>query len=367
MLLLNPNVGWYARLKSFFRQKYPVQTKNVEEFWNTQSGDWHWLAEKPLPIVTLNRNLWRSSVPSLSFYVLLGLSGLISTLGLLANSVAIIIGAMIIAPLIGPITGVAYSTTVANRRLLKRSGLTLLTGVLFTIVISGVTVLLLGLKTVTPEIAARTNPNLIDLVIALAAGSAGAFANTRKRIADALPGVAIAVALVPPLSVVGIGFAWGETTMAIGALLLFVTNLTGIIFSGVVILLLQSYGSIERAKQGLIFAVTTLFVLGLPLGWSLKSFILQNNVRYNTNEIFRQQITSLSNSDVRSISIKPHQNTIAIEIEITAEPNTITRDRLTTIRNLLSQRLEKDVELEVKVVPIKTIKIDKAEPSIINN
>ena len=358
MLLLNPNVGWYARLKSYFRQKYPVKTKNIEEFWNTQSGDWHWLVEKPLPIVTLNRNLWRASVPSLSFYVLLGLSGLIATLGLLANSVAIIIGAMIIAPLIGPITAIAYSSTVANRRLLKRSFLTLSTGVLFTVCISAIAVLLIGLKSVTPEILARTNPNLLDLVIALAAGAAGAFANTRKRIADALPGVAIAVALVPPLSVVGIGIAWGETSLAIGALLLFITNLTGIIFSGVIILLLQSYGSVERAKQGLIFTVATLLILGLPLGFSLRSLILQNNVRYEINEILLAEIPTLSISDIRSTVVKPEHDYILIDMEIAAEPNSIEHYRLTKVRNELSNKLEQEVELKVKIVPIETIIIN---------
>ncbi|MCC0178654.1 TIGR00341 family protein [Waterburya agarophytonicola K14] len=355
MLLLNPNLGWYTRLKLYFRQRYPVQAKKIEESWNSQSGDWHWLAEKPLPIVTLNRNLWRSSVPSLSFYVLLGLSGLIATLGLLANSVAIIIGAMIIAPLIGPITGIAYSSTVANRRLLKRSFLTLSTGVLFTVFISAVTVLLIGLKSITPEIIARTNPNLLDLVIALAAGAAGAFANTRKRIADALPGVAIAVALVPPLSVVGIGIAWGSTSLSIGALLLFITNLTGIIFSGVIILLLQSYGSIERAKQGLIFTITTLIILGLPLGLSLKGLILQNNVRYEVNEIVRNKLTS---SDIRSTIIKPDRDNIAIEMEIVAQPNSIDRSSLIEIRKDLVNKLNKEVELEVKIIPVETITID---------
>ena len=358
MLLLNPNVGWYARLKSYFRQKYPVQTKNIEKSWNTQSGDWHWLAEKPLPIITLNRNLWRASVPSLSFYVLLGLSGLIATLGLLANSVAIIIGAMIIAPLIGPITGIAYSSTVANRRLLKRSFLTLSTGVLFTIVISAIAVLVIGLKSVTPEILARTNPTLLDLVIALAAGAAGAFANTRKRIADALPGVAIAVALVPPLSVVGIGLAWGETSLAVGALLLFITNLTGIIFSGVIVLLLQSYGSIERAKQGLIFTVATLIILGVPLGLSLRGLILQNNVRYEINKIFLEEITSLSNDDIRSIIVRPDRDYTYIDVEIAAEPNSIEHYRLTKVRNILSDKLRQEVELKVKIVPIETVIIN---------
>lgn len=357
MLLLNPNVSWYARLKSYFRQKYPVQTKNLEEFWNSQSGDWHWLTEKTIPIASLNRNLWRSSVPSLSFYFLLGISGIIATVGLLANSVAIIIGAMIIAPLIGPITGIAYSTTVANRRLLRRSFLTLLTGVIFTVLISTVTVLLIGLKNVTPEILSRTNPTLLDLVIALAAGAAGAYARTRRGIADALPGVAIAVALVPPLSVVGIGLAWQSTSLATGALLLFVTNLTGIIFSGVVMLLLQSYGSIARAKQGLIFSITMLIVLGLPLGFSLRSLILQNNLRYSVDNLVRDKMETFSHSDVRSIKITPVADGVVVDLEVAAVSNSIDRQNLKTLRNRLARELEQEVELNVTIIPIEGISI----------
>lgn len=355
MILLNPHVGWYARLKSYFRQKYPVKTKNLEEFWNSESGDWHWLKEKPIPMASLSRNLWRASVPSLSFYFLLGLSGVIATLGLLADSVAIIIGAMIIAPLIGPITGIAYSTTVANRRLLRRSFLTLTTGVIFTVLISFLITWLMGLKTITPEIAARTNPTLIDLLIALAAGAAGAFANTRRRIADALPGVAIAVALVPPLSVVGIGFAFRNLSLASGASLLFITNLTGIIFSGVVILLLQSYGSIERAKQGLIFSLTILLILGLPLGLSLKTLIVENNLRYNVNQIIRQEATAFDNSDIRSIEVRSTANQIIVAIEVAAESNSLNRDRLMSVKNTITEKLDKPVKLEVKVIPVKTI------------
>lgn len=362
MLFLNFDVSWYARLKSYFRQKYPVQAKNLEAFWNSHSGDWHWLTEKPIPVASLNRHLWRASVPSLSFYFLLGLSGVIATLGLLANSVAIIIGAMIIAPLIGPITGIAYSTTVANRRLLRRSILTLLTGVIFTVIISFFTVQLVGLKTINSEILSRTNPTLLDLIIALAAGAAGAFANTRRRIADALPGVAIAVALVPPLSVIGIGIALGENSLATGALLLFLTNLTGIIFSGVIILLLQSYGSINRAKQGLIFSISILVLLGVPLSLSMRSLILQNNVRYTVNEIIRNQITTFSNSDIRSIGVKRQQDNIFIDMEVTAPPNSLNSDRLRVVRDLLAQKLDKKVELNVKIVPIENIYLPLDQP-----
>ena len=357
MILLNPHVGWYARLKSYFRQKYPVKTKNLEEFWNSQSGDWHWLAEKPIPIASLSRNLWRVSVPSLSFYFLLGLSGVISTLGLFADSVAIIIGAMIIAPLIGPITGIAYSTTVANRRLLRRSFLTLATGVIFTVFISFLITLMIGLKEVTPEILSRTSPTLLDLVIALAAGAAGAFANTRRRIADALPGVAIAVALVPPLSVIGIGLALRSSSLAFGASVLFVTNLTGIIFSGVVILLLQSYGNIKRAKQGLIFSITMLVILGIPLGWSLKNLIVENNTLYNVNQIVRNEVNIFNDSDIRSVEVTPSKSKTLVAMEIVADPNLIDRDRLTEVKDLIAKKLDKPVELEVKIIPLETISI----------
>jgi len=97
-------------------------------------------------------------------------------------------------------------------------------------------------NTLNDEITSRTSPNFIDLIIALAAGAAGAFAKTRREVADALPGVAIAVALVPPLSVIGIGLALASNTLAVGSTVIFITNLVGIIFSGLIIFIWQEYG-----------------------------------------------------------------------------------------------------------------------------
>ena len=150
--------------------------QQISEFWNHSSGEWRWLAEKPLPIASLNRNLWRSAVPSKSFYSLLFLSTVISTLGLLANSVALIIGAMIIAPLMGPIIAIAYGTASGNRRLLRRASLTLASGILLCAIASSSISRLVGLNTLGSEILARVNPTLIDLAVAMAAGAAGAFA-----------------------------------------------------------------------------------------------------------------------------------------------------------------------------------------------
>ena len=116
MLLLAPPYCRLKGTKSFIQRKLYAVKQYLLKLWNTQSGDWHWLEDKPMPIAGLNRHLWRLSVPSFPFHFLLGVSSVIATLGLLANSVAIIIGAMIIAPLMGPIIGIAYSMVVANRR-----------------------------------------------------------------------------------------------------------------------------------------------------------------------------------------------------------------------------------------------------------
>ena len=117
---------------------------------------------------------------------------------------------MIIAPLMNPIASLAYALVVLSSRLLERAIFTLLTGILLVIVIAYLTTEILGLTTVGSEILGRTTPNSLDLGVALAAGAAAAFANTRRSIASALPGVAISVALVPPLSVVGIGLCLGQ-------------------------------------------------------------------------------------------------------------------------------------------------------------
>jgi len=99
----------------------------------SSSGHWQWLATKPASINGINRLLWRESVPSLSYFVMLGLSGAISSLGLLAGSTATVIGAMIIAPLMGPMIGIAYAIAAGNRRLLKRAGFTLILSLLVTV------------------------------------------------------------------------------------------------------------------------------------------------------------------------------------------------------------------------------------------
>ncbi len=323
----------------------------LTELWNSNSGDWHWLSEKPMPIAGINRKLWRGAVPSLSFYTLLSLSAVISTFGLLANSAATIIGAMIIAPLMGPIIAIAYSMVAANQRLLKRSSFTLIKGVLLTVLISIAITKLVGIRTFGSEIMGRTSPTLLDLGVALAAGAAGGFAFTRRSIANALPGVAISVALVPPLSVVGIGVGMGSNSVALGSGLLFLANLAGIIFSGSLVFLAHDYGSFEKARHGLVISVFSLIILALPLGFSLQTFLIEEKTRRHVEYLVYRRTITFSNSDIKRIKVRRDGERLLVDMEIAVPFDSLSENLVRLVRDFLLENLKKPLTLNVKVIP----------------
>ena len=357
IILLSVHPRYVTYIKYWLRKIN--RTLRLKQFWHLYNGNWHWLKEKQVPIASINRTLWRLSVPSFSFHFMLALSAIISTLGLLANSVAIIIGAMIIAPLMGPIVGMAYSTAMGNRKLLRRSSLTVLKGVALTIVASWLTASIMGLKTIDSEILSRTNPTLVDFGIALAAGMAGAFTQTRRSIADAIPGVAIAVALVPPLSVIGIGLAFREQAISVGASLLFSTNLICIIFFGALVFVFQSYGNIERAKTGLVMSTAVMFVLGVPLTLSMRELITEKNVRYQVSNLIVNKTKTFDNADIRLINVVPKSDHLHVGIEVAAPIDSISQAGIDRMRQILTQEIGRPIDLQVKIIPIKVLESPK--------
>ena len=173
------------------------------------------------------------------FWLLLPLSAVIASAGVVGNSTATVIGAMIVAPLMTPILGIALAAALADRPNLVRSiGLVVL-GACAVIAIG----YLIGLFVPTPvdaadnaQVASRVSPRLIDLIAAFATGAVGAVALCRSDISDTLPGVAIAISLVPPLTVVGLTLEAGATDEALGALLLFTANVTAILAMGAAVM-----------------------------------------------------------------------------------------------------------------------------------
>lgn len=169
------------------------------------------------------------------FSVLLFLATVIATAGILGDSTATVIGAMIVAPLMTPIMATAAALIMGNMARALRSLLLVTAGIAAVIFLSWLMgTLYSGVISFeeNSQITARISPRLIDLIAALASGAAGAFCLSREDIADSLPGVAIAISLVPPLCVVGLSLSAGEWDAVWGALLLFVTNFLSILLAG---------------------------------------------------------------------------------------------------------------------------------------
>lgn len=169
------------------------------------------------------------------FSVMLTLSVIVAVMGLSADSPAVVIGAMLLAPLMQPVLAIAACISMALFKNAMRALLAVLIATAWSVALSYVLAAIFVNGELPQEVQSRTAPDIRDLVVALGAGAAGAYATVRKDVSSSLPGVAVAVALVPPLGVLGITLQAGNATFAWGALLLYVTNLCAIVLAGVLV------------------------------------------------------------------------------------------------------------------------------------
>ena len=184
-----------------------------------------------------------------AFWALLLLSAVIAASGVVSDATATVIGAMIVAPLMKPILRTALALVMAHRRELRDSVLLILVGAAAVVAVGFVLGLVIQSDVVAEtnsQVAGRVHPRLIDLVSATATGMVGAFALVRWDVSDTLPGVAIAISLVPPLAVVGLTLESGAPGQAFGAFLLFATNVAAIVATGTVVLLFYRVRDIAR-------------------------------------------------------------------------------------------------------------------------
>ena len=185
-----------------------------------------------LTLVEQNELIWsaqKNASSNLDYSVMIVLSAALATLGLLTNSAAVIIGAMLVAPLMAPLSSFSTGMATGILHLTRRASVTLFAGVTLALLISIVMGVILPIDTPTDEMLARGSPNLLDAAIALVSGGVAAYATARKGIPAALAGVAIAAALMPPLCTIGLGIALRDIDLAIGANLLFLANIAFII------------------------------------------------------------------------------------------------------------------------------------------
>ena len=356
----------YKFLKLLLRNPLVRSFRNV---WKKLTADWKVFLEKPAPEEELIQASKARSIPSFGFFWLLICATILATFGLIANSTAVIIGAMIVAPLMNPILSMAFAVVIADWTLYKRSIATVTVGCLTTIIVSGVISALLNIDLVGSEIVARITPNLLDLVVAIAAGAAGSFAVTRKSIATSIAGVAIAVALVPPLCVTGIGLGVGKgleaqignaivtnLQVAQGSFLLFIVNLAGITFTATLVFLSQSYGSWTKAIQMIFVWLLIIGLLCGPLTGSMREFFIANRLGVEIRNIREENPEISSKTDVRNVRVRLEGTTAYVSILGSAPQGTLTDEYLVMQEKRLVEMLTKmgikSVKFKVRLYPV---------------
>lgn len=241
------------------------------------------------------------------------ISAAIAALGLMLNSPAVVIGAMLVSPMMGPIVALGFSLALLDWEELKRAVLALAVGVGLALAVAVLLTLLSPLKEPTSEILARTRPNFFDLLIAVFSGIAGAYAVIRQR-GETIIGVAIATALMPPVATVGFGLGTGDLRIAGGAVFLFMTNLVAIALAAT--LTAGFYGFrprlLERPAPWRGLAVVLVFVLmSAPLALSLRAISLESRATAETR-LAVEDIFSGADSRVTLLDARADQGKVTV-------------------------------------------------------
>jgi len=217
---------------------------------------------------------------STSYVVLLILSSIIATLGLFINSGSVIIGAMLLAPLMQPIVSLSMGVLRQDSNLILNGVKAVSVGVGLVLLSAMMIAQLTPMHDLGSEMSARLSPTILDMLVAIASGVAAAYAKNNPKISGSLAGVAIAVALVPPLAVSGIGIGWGSFGIFSNAMLLFLTNLAGIVFAAALTFFVSGFSPFRVARRGMVIGAMVALVIAVPLYHSFDQMIQRSKIRH---------------------------------------------------------------------------------------
>jgi uncharacterized hydrophobic protein (TIGR00271 family) len=292
----------------------------------------------------VRERLWR-------FASLIVLSSAIAGFGLLANSAGVVIGAMLVAPLMTPIQALGAALVQGSSRRIVVSAAVILGGVAGAIA-TGYVVSLIGgggtsVEALPSEIVARTAPGLLDLAIAVSAGAAGGYVIARPAISSALPGVGIAVALVPPLATVGICLELGQGDLARGALLLFTTNLAAIVLASAVMIFAAGFrahdSSTRRTRLGFAFATVLVLAVAIPLAAHTKSALIDSRATRTVDAAIPIWDPLVR---VVTLHVDDLSDRVSVELVVTSTRNPVS---VWELARLLRDELGKPVDIELRV------------------
>jgi uncharacterized hydrophobic protein (TIGR00271 family) len=304
--------------------------------------------------------LRESSHPNFDFFLLVVLSCTIATMGLLTDSAAIIIGAMLVAPLMSPILGLGLAA-ITGDGILLRDGLSgLLRGALLAILVSALLAWLnqhlplIALQELPTEVLARTHPSPIDLIVALAGGLAAAYALAQPTLSAALPGVAIATALMPPLCTIGIGIAQRDPEITFGALLLFITNAVTITFAANLVFFVLGFNprprnSASQVPGSLVFSAFLTATLLFPLTYFGVQFFQQATQNREIESVVREEVSRINGAELVELDVNRSGTGLVMNITLRTSLPLRHIDSV-DLQSTIAGRLQEPVELTVNQI-----------------
>ncbi|WP_296664640.1 DUF389 domain-containing protein [Demequina sp.] len=295
-----------------------------------------------------------------TWWVMLVLSVAIATFAVLADSTAVVIGAMLVAPLMVPILGLAGALVNGWRRRAFQSATMVISGAIVAIALSyGITAwapVAVSFST-NSQIVSRVTPNTVDMLIALAAGAAGAFATVNARVAAGIAGVAIAVALVPPLAVVGVSLHAGRFDDAGGALLLFLTNFVAIVLAASAVFVItgfaRPYVLRNRPRQILLTVAPFIALAGIiliPLMLTSEGLLTTDTRERDAQRTVEEWLGDDSEFVVTDVSLT--EGSVSVSISGPGDAPSAS-----ALRDALQDNFIRPVGLELTVIPIEVTTI----------
>jgi uncharacterized hydrophobic protein (TIGR00271 family) len=291
-----------------------------------------------------------SARPSVPFYVLATASCAIATFGLLENSAAVIIGAMLIAPLMTPIVALGFSLVDGDFTVLRDAAVALASGSLLAVALSALLALVTQLPEPGTEILGRGHPTLLDLGIALFAGGIAGYARVNRGIAETIGGAAIAVALMPPLCVVGIGLSLERWELAYGALLLFATNLVGITLACALVFVVRGVAA-GGSRRALWLAGAALVLIAIPLAYGTTQLIEQQRLEAVLRSALVNDTQTFKRVELAGTTVDWLQKPIVVNLLVRA-PEPITPGQVRSLQQFAQTRLGQPLTLVVDVSPV---------------
>ena len=324
-----------------------------------------WLKWKQMDSPHLNQvrsQLLDESKLDMPYLILIISSCMIATFGLLSNSTAVIIGAMLVAPLMLPIRGLAFGALVGDSFLFRTGSVSVVVGTILAVILSCLIGWLTGITNYGSEILARTQPDLLDLGIAVAAGAIGGYSKIQSKVSDTFAGTAIAVALMPPVCVVGLGLSQGNWILSRGATLLYLTNLLGIALACMMVFLSAGYAPLRQAGKPLLAAIILTSLLLIPLGLSFSRLVQNARIQRSIRDALTNGTVTFQRLELTDLRVNWLEKTPQVLLSVNAQ-EAVTEKQVKLLESFLEREIGQQFTLIFTINRVEEVRAkEKIEP-----